>query len=81
MAFQQQYDREHYAPPAPILDITVKPRPAMNEQAGTLVRVLIDSGADATMLPEKLLIEIGLLKLTDDDHAVSMVKYGQSVFT
>lgn len=74
MAFQQQYDREHYTPSAPVLDITIKPRPATNEQIGTMVRVLVDSGADATMLPEKLLIEIGALKV---DRRRSRGVYGQ----
>lgn len=74
MAFQQQYDRAHYEPSAPVLDITVEPRPAANQQTGAMVRVLVDSGADATMLPEKLLMEIGAAgTLTGDDHGV----YGQ----
>ena len=63
MAFQQQYERAHYDPPAPVLDITVKPRPTANEQTGVMIRVLVDSGADATMLPEELLMAIGAIKV------------------
>ena len=74
MAFQQQYDREHYTPSAPVLDITIKPQPATKEQTGTMVRALVDSGADATMLPEKLLVEIGALKV---DRRRSPGVYGQ----
>lgn len=74
MAFQQQYDRAHYEPSAPVLDITVKPRPAANQQTGAMVRVLVDSGADATMLPEKLLMEIGAVKV---DRRRSRGVYGQ----
>lgn len=74
MAFQQQYDRAHYDPSAPVLDITFKPRPAVNQQIGVMVRALVDSGADATMLPEALLIQIGAIKV---DRRRSRGVYGQ----
>lgn len=63
MAFQQQYDRAHYDPSAPVLDIMIKPQPAAEQQVGVIVRALVDSGADATMLPEALLIKIGAIKV------------------
>lgn len=63
MAFQQQYDRAHYKPSAPVLDLTIKPRPAANQRTGVMVRALVDSGADATMLPEVLPIKIGAIKV------------------
>ena len=63
MPLQQPYDRIHYDPPAPVVDIIVKPQPASSRQVSKNVRTLLDSGADATMLPESLLARIGAIRI------------------
>ncbi len=75
MPLQQPYDRIHYDPPAPVVDIIVKPRPASSRQVGENVRALLDSGADATMLPESLLARIGAIRI---DRRRSRGVYGQA---
>ena len=75
MPLQQPYDRIHYDPPAPVVDIIVKPRPASSQQVGEKVRALLDSGADATMLPESLLASIGAIRI---DRRRSRGVYGQA---
>jgi len=62
MLVQQKYERVKYNPSAPVLDIIVRPRPASSQQTGETIRVLVDSGADATMIPEALLVNIGAAK-------------------
>ena len=63
MPLQQPYDRIHDDLPAPVVDIIVKPRPASSRQVSEKVRALLDSGADATMLPESLLARIGAIRI------------------
>lgn len=75
MPVQQPYDRIHYDPPAPVIDIIVKPRPAASAQTSERVCALIDSGADATMLSESLLVRIGAAKI---DRRRSRGVYGQT---
>ena len=75
MPLQQPYDRIHYDPPAPVVDIIVKPRPASSWPVGENVRALLDSGADATMLPESLLARIGAIRI---DRRRSRGVYGQA---
>jgi predicted aspartyl protease len=47
--FSGAYDNQNFDPPAPVVEIGVC-RPGNSEPATTLI-ALIDSGADATMLP------------------------------
>lgn len=75
MPVQQSYEQIHYDPPAPVIDIIVKPRPVANTQVGETIRVLIDSGADATMLPEPLLVRIGANRI---DRRRSRGVYGHA---
>ena len=75
MPLQQPYDRIHYDPPAPVVDIIVKPRPASSWPVGENVRALLDSGADATMLPESLLARIGAIRI---DRQRARGVYGQA---
>ena len=75
MPLQQPYDRIHYDPPAPVVDIIVKPQPASSRQVSKNVRTLLDSGADATMLPESLLARIGAIRI---DRRRSRGVYGQA---
>lgn len=63
MPVQQPYERVKYHPSAPVLDIIIKPRPSLNQQSGETIRVLVDSGADATMRPEALLLNIGAQRI------------------
>ena len=75
MPLQQPYDRIHDDLPAPVVDIIVKPRPASSRQVSEKVRALLDSGADATMLPESLLARIGAIRI---DRRRSRGVYGQA---
>lgn len=74
MLVQQKYERVKYNPSAPVLDIIVRPRPASSQQTGETIRVLVDSGADATMIPEALLVNIGAPRI---DKRRSRGVYGQ----
>jgi predicted aspartyl protease len=74
MPVQQPYERVKYYPSAPVLDITVRSSPALNQPGGETIRVLVDSGADATMLPETLLVNIGAQRI---DRRRSRGIYGQ----
>ena len=51
------YDGQHYSPPAPVLPIEIS-APG-HAQSGRTVIALIDSGADATLVPIDVLEEIG----------------------
>jgi hypothetical protein len=53
-----KYDSEHHSPPAPVAWVTVE-----NPSSGTKlpgVPMLIDSGADVTLLPELVVKQLGL---------------------
>lgn len=72
------YDRQHDSPPAPILPIEIAaPGRARTSHA---VMALIDSGADATLLPIDVLEEIGaravgyatLIGISDRPHLVEV---------
>lgn len=56
MSFSFEYDTD-YNPSAPVIEIGV--RRAGQEQPEDLVQVLVDSGADATTLPERVLVARG----------------------
>ena len=52
------YDRVLFDPPAPVASVTVR-HPSSGEVVRD-VRMLIDSGADVTLLPEHVVQQLGL---------------------
>lgn len=53
-----KYDSTHHAPPAPVAWVKIV-HPITNEQVAD-VPMLIDSGADVTLLPEKVIKQLRL---------------------
>lgn len=68
------YDQQHYSPPAPVIPIAIT-APGRT-RATRVLAALIDSGADATLLPVNLLEDIGaravgyatLVGISDQPH-------------
>jgi predicted aspartyl protease len=54
--FSSDYDNQNYNPAAPVVEIGIAK--SGQQTASTRVKALIDSGADATMLPINLLQEV-----------------------
>jgi hypothetical protein len=52
------YDDDGFAPPAPVARVVL--RHPDNDVSVTGVRMLIDSGADATLLPAAVIVTLGL---------------------
>jgi hypothetical protein len=52
------YNTELFSPPAPIASVTVR-NPSTNETISD-VPLLIDSGADATLLPQSIVDSLGI---------------------
>ena len=52
------YDREHFDPPAPVALVAV--RNPIGGATVSGVELLIDSGADVTLLPRSCVLQIGI---------------------
>lgn len=52
------YDGEQFSPPAPVAFVTL--RNAENNAVASNIPMLIDSGADATMVPEQIIVSLGI---------------------
>lgn len=59
MVFSQEYDSLRYDPAAPVVEITISH--TSNADSTTKLLGLIDSGADATMLPIEILDSVGAI--------------------
>ena len=56
MSFTSEYSSEYF-PPAPVVEITI--RPTTGGETEVALPVFVDSGADATMLPIDALKTVG----------------------
>lgn len=75
MSTQYPYDGDIYYPSAPVAEIKISANAASGSIKETTLSALIDSGADATMLPEDLLIQLGAQRL---DRRRSRGIYGEA---
>ena len=65
-----KYDAEHFEPPAPVAYVTLR-----NPATGVLlsdVAMLIDTGADATVLPSSAVDQLGIRAEQDSDFEVQV---------
>jgi predicted aspartyl protease len=57
IALAQEYDNRGYDPPMPVLDIGIS-RPGLMAPS-VIVEALVDTGADATLIPRDILERVG----------------------
>lgn len=58
------YDGQHYQPPAPVASLTLRTLDGRDQTISTVV-VLIDTGADVTLLPRWAVEQLGLVPQAD----------------
>jgi len=61
-----RYDLEHFNPPAPVVQVTLR-----NPESGKMVSdipLLLDTGADVTLLPRAMVVSIGVSILADQQY-------------
>ena len=63
------YDVTHYDPPAPIASVSLR---AVTGQTVTDVLLLIDTGADVTLLPRNAVVRLGI---DSGNHSDQSMKY------
>lgn len=61
--YTQDYDSQNYYPAAPIVEITV--RSSSKSKKGRRIKALLDSEADATLIPKDILLDINADFLED----------------
>ncbi|WP_146140950.1 hypothetical protein [Haliangium sp. UPWRP_2] len=66
-----KYDSVYHQPPAPVAWVAIE-NPDTDERA-TGIPVLIDSGADSTLLPEKIIGQLGLS--LNPDKAIELADF------
>lgn len=59
------YDSQHYQPPAPVVSLTLRTLDGQNPATATVVAV-IDTGADVTLLPRRIVKQLGLAPAADE---------------
>ncbi len=65
-----EYDAENFEPPAPVAHVTIR-----NPATGVLlseIPMLIDTGADATLLPSNAVEQLGVKPEEDTDFEVQV---------
>jgi len=63
------YDSQRFSPPAPVSLVTIR-----NPESGTTkvdVPMLLDTGADVTLLPGRIMTELGVAFLNDRSYELS----------
>jgi hypothetical protein len=60
------YDTSRFAPPAPVAEVTLR-NPTGGERVSGIM-LLMDTGADVTLLPQKAIQQIGLLAVRGEHY-------------
>ena len=60
------YDNEHFDPPAPVAEVTI--RNGENRASVSEVPLLIDSGADITLIPRRVADQLGISPQPDQQY-------------
>ena len=78
MVLSYEYDTSYFGPPMPVIDVSVY-RIGHSERTAEL-KALVDSGADTTMIPARMLKQIGARRVdTRTASGVSSVRYAVDI--
>ena len=69
------YDAEQFAPPAPVASVTL--RNLENDSQVSDVPMLLDSGADVTLVPQTAVVRLGITINQDSRYEWSAFELGR----